>query len=153
MSKHPINIASSSRLQQGKLTLADWLTEPALAHCGALAFFAGTVRDQHAGRAVSGMHYHAYAALAETRLLEIETEAAARFGVITRVAHAVGELAVGDVSVVVVVHAPHRAEAFAACRWAIDTIKQSVPIWKEERYVDGPPRFLEGQPLIAVKDA
>ncbi len=98
------------------------------------------------------MRYHAYETLAEARLLQIETEAAARFGVVARVAHAVGELTVGDVSVVVVVHAPHRAEAFDACRWAINTIKQSVPIWKEERYVDGPPRFLEGQPLKAVKD-
>jgi molybdopterin synthase catalytic subunit len=147
-----LNINPKPRLQQGALPLADWLTEPAPAHCGALAFFAGTVRNQHEGRAVSGMRYHAYETLAEARLLQIETEAAARFGVVARVAHAVGELTVGDVSVVVVVHAPHRAEAFDACRWAIDTIKQSVPIWKEERYVDGPPRFLEGQPLKAVKD-
>lgn len=152
MSTHP-NSRAKLRLQQGALLLADWLTEPAPAHCGALAFFAGTVRNQHEGRAVSGMLYHAYAALAEVRLLEIETEAAARFGVVARVAHAVGELAVGDVSVVVVVHARHRGEAFDACRWTIDTIKQSVPIWKEERYVDGPSRFLEGQPLKAVKDA
>ena len=141
------------RLHQGGLLLSDWLAAPAPADCGALAFFAGTVRNQHEGRAVRGMHYHAYASLAEARLLEIETEAAARFGVNIRVAHAVGELAIGDVSVVVVVYAPHRAEAFTACRWAIDAIKQTIPIWKEEHYLDAPSRFLEGQALKPVKDA
>ncbi len=144
---------SAQRLLQGPLQVADWLVAPVPADCGALAFFAGTVRNQHEGRAVSGMHYHAYPALAEARLLEIETEAASRFGVYCRVAHAVGELVVGDVSVVVVVHAPHRAASFDACRWAIDTIKQTIPIWKEERYVDSSSRFLEGQILKDVKDA
>ncbi len=59
----------------------------------------------------------------------------------------------GDASVVVVARAPHRAEAFAACRWAIDTIKQAVPIWKEERYADGDSRFQEGTPLKSVGEA
>jgi len=146
-------MAETQRLRRGGLQLADWLSAPAPADCGALACFAGTVRNQHEGRAVSGMHYHAYPALAEARLLEVESEAAARFGVSIRVAHAVGELVVGDISVVVIVHAPHRAEAFSACRWAIDAIKQTIPIWKEERYLDGPSRFLEGQALKTVKDA
>ncbi|MDB5986473.1 MAG: molybdenum cofactor biosynthesis protein MoaE [Nevskia sp.] len=146
-------MSTTQRLHQGGLLLADWLNAAAPADCGALACFAGTVRNQHEGRAVSGMHYHAYPALAEARLLEIENEAATRFGAYIRVAHAVGELAVGDVSVVVVVHAPHRAEAFSACRWAIDAIKQTIPIWKEERYLDAPSRFLEGQVLKPVKDA
>jgi molybdopterin synthase catalytic subunit len=141
------------RLREGALDPAEWLAAPAPPHCGALAVFAGTVRNEHEGRAVSGMRYHAYAPLAEKRLREIESEAAARFGVIVAVAHAVGELKVGEVSVVVVVRGGHRGEAFDACRWAIDTIKQAVPIWKEEHYIEGESRFLEGKPLIEVKDA
>lgn len=141
------------RLRDGALVLADWLADPQPADCGALALFAGTVRDVHEGRAVSGMRYHAYPALAEARLAEIEAETERRFGVSARLAHAVGDLAVGDLSVVVVVRGGHRAEAFTACRWAIDTIKQAVPIWKEEFYIDGAPRFLEGTPLRAVADS
>lgn len=138
------------RLREGALNLAEWLAQPAPLDCGALAVFAGTVRDTHEGRAVQGIHYSAYAPLAEARLAEIEREAAQRFGARVALAHAVGELLVGDISVVVVVRAGHRTEAFAACRWAIDTIKQAVPIWKEERYVDGDSRFLEGTPIKGV---
>jgi molybdopterin synthase catalytic subunit len=138
------------RLRAGALALADWLQVPAAPDCGALAVFAGTVRNEHEGRAVSGMHYHAYAPLAERRLREIEAEARTRFGARLRLAHSVGELRVGDVSVVVVARAGHRAEAFDACRWAIDTIKVAVPIWKEERYCDGDSRFLEGKPMVDV---
>jgi molybdopterin synthase catalytic subunit len=141
---------AESRLRQGPLDLADWLGAPMPAHCGGLAVFAGTVRDAHEGRAVSGIRYHAHPALAEARLAEIEAEASRRFGAEVAVAHALGELKVGDASVVVVARAPHRAEAFAACRWAIDTIKQAVPIWKEERYADGDSCFQEGTPLKSV---
>jgi molybdopterin synthase catalytic subunit len=143
-------LSASARLRAGPLQPGEWLRPAPPAHCGALAVFAGTVRNEHQGRAVRGIHYSAYAPLAEARLAEIEQHAGKRFGALVALAHAVGELAVGDVSVVVVVHAAHRAEAFAACRWAIDTIKQSVPIWKEERYADGDARFHEGTPLRDV---
>jgi molybdopterin synthase catalytic subunit len=146
-------MAEQSRLRQGALNLAEWLAHPMPNHCGGLAVFAGTVRDIHEGRAVTGIKYHAHAALAERRLAEIETEAARRFGVEISVGHAVGELKVGDASVIVVVRAGHRAEAFAACRWAIDTLKQTVPIWKEERYAEGPARFLEGTPIKTVRES
>lgn len=138
---------SISRLREGALNLGEWLTRPMPGDCGGLAVFAGTVRDIHEGRAVAGIHYHAHAALAERRLAEIEAEAARRYGVRIEVAHAVGELKVGEASVIIVVRAGHRAEAFEACRWAIDTLKQTVPIWKEERYADGDARFLEGTPI------
>jgi molybdopterin synthase catalytic subunit len=141
------------RLHEGALDPAAFLAAPAPPPCGALAFFAGTVRNEHAGRAVTGIHYTAYAPLAEARLAEIEDEAAQRFGAIVKLAHAVGELVVGETSVVVVVRAAHRGEAFAACRWAIDTIKHSVPIWKEERYADGEARFLDGTPIRAVGES
>ena len=137
------------RLRQGALDLAEWLAAPP-PDCGAVALFAGTVRNIHEGRAVTGIRYHAYAALAEARLREIEAQAQRSFGAQVTVAHAVGELLVGDASVVVLAQAGHRAGAFEACRWAIDTIKQAVPIWKEERYADGHSRFLDGVPLKDV---
>lgn len=142
-----------SRLRQGPLNLAEWLSQPMPAHCGGLAVFAGTVRNVHDGRAVTGIKYHAHTALAEKRLAELEAEAAQRFGVECSVAHAVGELKVGEASVVIVVRSGHRAEAFAACRWAIDTLKQTVPIWKEERYAEGASRFLDGVPIKAIKES
>jgi len=144
---------SITRLRQGALDLAEWLAQPMPGHCGGLAVFAGTVRDLHEGRVVTGIKYHAHAALAERRLAEIEAEAAQRFGVRIDIGHAVGELKVGEASVVIVVRAGHRAEAFEACRWAIDTLKQTVPIWKEERYADGPARFLEGTPIKTVQES
>ena len=142
-----------NRLRDGALNLADWLAMPQPADCGGLAVFAGTVRNEHEGQAVRGMRYHAHRALAEARLREIEAEAAQRFAVNVAVAHAVGELAVGDISVVVVVRGGHRGECFAACRWTIDTIKQAVPIWKEEFYVDGEARFLDGVTLKSVAES
>ncbi|MBL6750864.1 MAG: molybdenum cofactor biosynthesis protein MoaE [Nevskia sp.] len=139
-------------MRQGALNPAEFLgsTPP---DCGGTAAFVGTVRNEHDGRAVTGIRYHAYAPLAERRLEQVEQEAQRRFGVRVRVAHAFGELVVGDASVVVVAQAGHRAEAFDACRWAIDTIKQSVPIWKEERYAGGEARFLEGTPIREVGQA
>jgi molybdopterin synthase catalytic subunit len=144
---------STTHLRQGALNPAEWLSQPMPGDCGGLAVFAGTVRDIHEGRAVTGIRYHAHAALAERRLAEIEAEAARRFGVRIAVAHAVGELKVGEASVIIVVRAGHRAEAFEACRWAIDTLKQTVPIWKEERYADGAARFLEGTPIKTVGES
>jgi len=143
---------SIQRLHEGALPPILPGARAAPPSCGAHACFAGIVRDQQDGRAVSGIRYHAHRALAEKRLEDIEREAALRFGAIVELTHAIGELVVGDESVRVSVYAPHRAAAFDACRWAIDTIKQAVPIWKEERYVDGESRFLAGVPLTQVNE-
>lgn len=144
-------LKSLPRLRDGALHLAEWLVEPQPATAGALNIFAGTVRNIHEGQAVSSMSYHAHRGLAEARLREIEAATEARFKVSAVVAHAVGRLAIGEISVIVVIRGGHRAEGFEACRWAIDTIKQAVPIWKEEHYVDGQARFLEGTPIQPVE--
>jgi molybdopterin synthase catalytic subunit len=141
-----------ARLRAGPLDLAEFLAAPQPPECGALAMFAGTVRNVHQGRAVVGIRYTAYAPLAEKRLAEIESEAVRRYGVRLALAHAVGELGPGEVSVVVVARGGHRDETFVACRFAIDAIKSSVPIWKEERYADGSAEFLEGAPLRPVSE-
>jgi molybdopterin synthase catalytic subunit/molybdopterin converting factor small subunit len=116
--------------------------------CGALVMFAGTVRNHHDGRDVTGIRYHAYAPLAERRLREIERDTLARYPIAScEIVHATGELTVGDVSVLVLVRSGHRAEAFAAAQYAIDAVKASVPIWKEEHYAEGHSAFVEGVPL------
>jgi len=113
---------------------------------GAVDLFLGIVRDANEGAAVSGMHYDAYVEMAEQVLRSIVAEAAAQPGVGSVAAvHRIGELSVGDVSVAIAAAAPHRAEAFAACRYVIEQIKQRLPVWKQERYVGGAERWLGGE--------
>jgi molybdopterin synthase catalytic subunit len=105
---------------------------------GALCLFVGVVRNENRGRRVLRLDYEAYEEMAVALMEEIATEAAGRFPVTAvRLVHRVGRLEVGEASVAVAVSSPHRAEAFAACRFAIDTLKARVPIWKKEFYADG----------------
>jgi molybdopterin synthase catalytic subunit len=112
---------------------------------GAAVVFLGMVREENDGRRVSGLRYDAYVTMAEEVLRAIADEAGHRAGT-DRVAvvHRIGELAVGDVSVAIAVSSPHRAEAFDAARYTIESIKQRLPVWKQEHYVDGAPRWLDG---------
>jgi molybdopterin synthase catalytic subunit len=94
------------------------------------------------------MSYSAYAPVAEKTMAAIEQEALARFRITAcHIRHRIGELSLGEASVLVVVRAPHRADAFDAARYAIDTLKRRAPIWKQEHYVSGESRYLEGVPL------
>lgn len=105
---------------------------------GAFVCFEGWVRDSHRGRAVQRLDYQAYEALALAEGQRILDEAVARFDVIDAFCmHRTGSLAVGELAVWVGVAAAHRDGAFAACRWIIDAVKSSVPIWKNETYADG----------------
>lgn len=105
---------------------------------GACASFEGWVRDHHEGRAVEGLHYEAYAALAEAEGERILIEALQRFEIVDAACvHRTGSLALGELAVWVGVSAGHRGPAFEACRWIIDEVKARVPIWKRERYADG----------------
>jgi molybdopterin synthase catalytic subunit len=105
---------------------------------GGLAVFVGVVRDENAGRAVTRLEYSAYASMAKREMeqiaLEIEREIE---GVRVSAMHRTGSLAVGDAAVICAASAPHRAEAFRACRELIDRIKSRVPIWKREIGPDG----------------
>ena len=106
--------------------------------CGAVVTFLGTVRDLTDGRVTTALDYEAYPGMAEKKLAEIEQEVRARWpiGEIVLV-HRLGHLGVGEVSVAVAVSCPHRAQAFEACRHAIDRLKELVPIWKKENWADG----------------
>lgn len=113
----------------------------AVSHPGAggVVTFVGVVRDHNEGRAVTLLEYEAYGAMAERELARIEAEiVAADPGLRVFASHRVGRLAVGDAAVVCAASAPHRGEAFAACRRLIDEIKARLPIWKREHGPDGP---------------
>ncbi|MDH3645782.1 MAG: molybdenum cofactor biosynthesis protein MoaE [Gammaproteobacteria bacterium] len=106
--------------------------------CGGYASFEGWIRNENEGRAVSRLEYEAYAPLAIAEAHRIVNEALKRFEINNALsAHRLGALDVGDLAVWVGVSAPHRADAFAACRYIIDEIKQRLPIWKKEHYADG----------------
>jgi molybdopterin synthase catalytic subunit len=106
--------------------------------CGAVVTFLGTVRDLTDGKVTVALDYEAYPGMAEKKMAEIERDTRERWpvGEIAMV-HRLGHLDVGDVSVAVAVSCPHRAEAFEACRYAIDRLKELVPIWKKENWADG----------------
>ena len=111
---------------------------------GAVAVFIGNVRGENLGRRVAGLHYEAYESLAVNAFRIIAAEAAGWWpGVSLAVRHRVGPVAVGDASIVIAAASAHRAEAFQACRYAIERVKQIAPIWKRETF-DGGEEWIEG---------
>ena len=116
--------------------------------CGAVSVFLGTTRDHHEGRRVTRLAYEAYEPMALAALEALEGEAVRRFEVAScRIAHRLGEVPITEASVAVVVAAGHRGPAFDACRWAMDELKRSVPIWKKEFYAEGGDAWVEGTKL------
>lgn len=106
--------------------------------CGAVALFVGTVRDHHDGKKVTQISYSAFKEMAEKEFARIGAEAASRWKTgAVYIAHRTGALKIGDASVVIAVSSAHRAEAFEACRHAIEALKKLAPIWKEEFYETG----------------
>ncbi|MCS7046351.1 MAG: molybdenum cofactor biosynthesis protein MoaE [Gemmataceae bacterium] len=107
-------------------------------HCGAVVVFLGTVRDLTGERRTVALDYEAYAPMAVAKMAEIEADTRCRWPVgEIAMEHRLGHLEVGEVSVAVAVSCPHRDQAFAACRHAIDRLKELVPIWKKENWADG----------------
>jgi molybdopterin synthase catalytic subunit len=105
---------------------------------GAVATFIGTVRRRSRGRTVLRLEYEAYEEMAEQMLRTLADELKAKHGLCeVAIHHRVGAVAAGEASVVVAVSAPHRAAALDACREAIDTLKETIPLWKKEIYEDG----------------
>ena len=117
---------------------------------GAVCLFFGVVRNHHQGRQVSRLEYEAHSGMAEKQLAAVATETRARFPV-DRVAlhHRIGPLLVGQVSLIAAVSSHHRAEAFEACHWAVDRLKERVPIWKKEFGPDGA-SWLDGYPVSST---
>ncbi len=123
------------RMLSGTLSQAD----------GAALLFWGVVRNENDGRAVAQLEYSAYAQMAEREMLRIADEARERFGTgAIHVVHRVGRLEIGEASVAIAVASPHRAEAYEASRYVIEQLKQRVPVWKREGYVDGATEWVPG---------
>lgn len=117
---------------------------------GAVVTFLGTVRNHHAGREVERLEYTAYAPMAEAMCDRIRHEAEERWDVAIALEHRLGDLGIGDVSVAIAAAAPHRDEAFTACRYVIEQLKTRVPIWKREHYADGTVEWVD--PTKQIED-
>ncbi len=135
----PVSGGGTSRIAVSETALA---VDDAIAHVrdpevGGIVVFIGTVRRSSQGRHVTRLEYEAYAEMAQAVMTEIAERLAAEHGARIALHHRTGALAVGDIAVVVAAGSPHRAEAFAAARAAIDELKRIVPIWKKEYADDG----------------
>lgn len=141
------------RVQEAPLDLAEAVRAVMHSAAGGLVTFSGVVRDHHEGKRVTAIAYEAYGHMAESKLCEIAGEAMGRWrGCRIAILHRTGKLEIGEASVVIAVSAPHRAEAFDACEYAIDTLKQLVPIWKKEAYENGEV-WLEHEHRLAQEQA
>jgi MoaE-MoaD fusion protein len=126
------------RVTDQPLSLEAVTTEVADERAGAVATFTGTVRRQSRGREVTRLEYEAYAEMAEQVMAQLAAELEQRYKLCAiAIHHRVGVLGIGEASVVVAVSAPHRQDALAACKDAIDTLKETVPLWKKEVYEGG----------------
>jgi molybdopterin synthase catalytic subunit len=132
-------VTSGGRIRSEALSLDEVVGAVGHAGAGAVVTFLGVVRAENDGRAVTLLEYEAYGSMAEAELARILDEVAAEQpGVRVAALHRVGALHVGDAAVVCAASAPHRDEAFVACRALIERIKARVPIWKREHGPDGP---------------
>lgn len=117
---------------------------------GAVCTFIGQVRRQSRGREVAYLEYDAYIPMAEKTMRRIAEEAETRWSCEVVIQHRIGRIGLGEASVVVAVGSPHRAQAFEACRHCIDTLKESVPIWKRETCPDGT-YWIEGEDALKAE--
>lgn len=114
---------------------------------GAVCVFDGIVRDNTRGRRTLHLDYEAYEGMALDQMRSLRREAIERFGVReVAIVHRLGRLTVGETSVLIAVASAHRGAAFEACRWVIDTLKKTVPIWKREQFEDGAV-WVDGEPF------
>ncbi len=132
------------RLEREPIDLEAMIRQVQQDHHGAVAVFLGTVRNHNAGRKVLSLEYEAYEGMAESEMERIRAEALERFDLdAMAIVHRTGRVEIGEASVAVVAASAHRAAAMDACRFAIDALKESVPIWKKE-FFEGGEAWIEG---------
>lgn len=125
-------------LTRDAISLEPMLAEVTSAACGGTCVFVGTVRSDPAHNPVTGIEYSAYDAMVEAEFARILTEVRERWPAVrSQVRHRLGVVPLGQASIGIVAAAPHRAQAFEACRYIIEAVKQRVPIWKRELHVNG----------------
>jgi molybdopterin synthase catalytic subunit len=126
------------RLTDQPIDLNDVVAAVADPAAGAIATFLGVTRNHNQGRDVTRLEYEAYPGMAEQEMERIAADVVRRWPACrVAIVHRTGVVAIGEVSVAIAVSAPHRPDAFAACRFAIDRLKETVPIWKKEHFVGG----------------
>ena len=141
-----------AKIVQTKIDIAALETKVSGIENGAICTFAGQVRNHSRGKKVAFLEYDAYIPMAEKQMLKIAQEAEAKWGCEVVIEHRIGRIELGEASVVIVVGSPHRAQAFEACRWCIDTLKEDVPVWKRETCPDGS-FWIEGETSVPTNDA
>ena len=136
------------KITSNEIELGDVIRAVEVGDAGAIVHFLGVVRNNTEGREVSYLEYEAYPPMAEKKMAEIAQEIHEKWG-LDRVAmiHRVGRLEIGEVSVAVAVASPHRKEAFEACHYAMNRLKQIVPIWKREVWTDGEEEWVKPDPV------
>lgn len=138
-----------AELTHGPIDAAGLLARAARPDCGALALFLGTSRDHHEGRRVLRLGYEAYEPMALAALAKLELSAKEKFAIAAcTIVHRLGDVPIAEASVAVIVAAAHRGPAFDACRWAMDELKRTVPIWKKEFYAEGGEGWVSGTTLV-----
>jgi molybdopterin synthase catalytic subunit len=132
------------RITEGEISIEDTFKSMQDNSVGATVLFVGTVRNFNEADIVVGMYYESYTTMAEGRMQIIINDAKQKWNIKCKVLHRIGELEVGDVSVVVAVSAFHRHDAFSACQYILERIKREVQIWKKERLSGGDERWVRG---------
>ena len=137
------------KITSDEIELGDVIRAVEAGDAGAIVHFLGVVRNNTEGREVSYLEYEAYPPMAEKKMAEIAQEIHEKWG-LDRVAmiHRVGRLEIGEVSVAVAVASPHRKEAFEACHYVMNRLKQIVPIWKREVWADGEEEWVKPDPVF-----
>ena len=126
------------RIVEGPIDRNAVIEEASSSKAGAIVTFDGVVRNHARGKKVTHLYYEAYPKMAEKEMTKIREETIKRWSLEgMAMVHRIGRLEIGDSSVFIAISSSHRAEAFEACRFAIDSLKTSVPIWKKEHYEDG----------------
>ncbi len=142
------------KITSDEIELGDVVRAVEAGDAGAIVHFLGVVRNNTEGREVSYLEYEVYPPMAEKKMAEIAQEIHEKWG-LDRVAmiHRVGRLEIGEVSVAVAVASPHRKEAFEACHYAMNRLKQIVPIWKREIWTDGEEEWVKPDPVFFKSEA
>ncbi len=145
----PTGFTAAATLTRSAIETKKWVDAIKEGEDGAVVVFDGIVRNNSRGRRTLHLDYEAYEEMALKQMTALVGEARTQFGVRqVTIVHRLGRLEVGETSVLIVVASAHRAEAFDACRWVIDTLKKTVPIWKKETFVDGAV-WAHGEPFPA----
>lgn len=138
---------TGKRISSKPIVLEDLLKQVREDSAGGTVVFIGTIRNRDQGKSVTALDYQVYEEMAEKRMRLIEAELLRKWPVKkVAIVHREGKLKVGEISVVVAVSAEHRAEAFEACRFAIDRIKSTLPIWKKESF-GRTAKWVRGRPI------